>query len=473
MVIMKKLVSVLSIIIGIIIIGIFPFVSLASPGPTDRGGCHFDGTERHCHALDGTVTVIPPDLYSQVDTIIAEHAAIVDQAIIDLVAMQEPPPPPPSGGNPLADCLAGLTDGWRQCGTPIPLVDKFSVIPELRSSAGPDAVISAWQGAAHVNDELGPALVFHGSGGHSGWGGNETYKLDLLTLQWSLVSDVPKLPDTTTADDVCQPIYPDGSPNSVHSYDYLTYSPDNNTVYRFGGSVYCPFGVVNTTRSAINRNYVWALSLDGTYPKPSTAWRLIFDPLDFPADVTTTEMQQGVSSYDNVSKKIYFFGKKHLYALDTVTETMEVTLLRGDGTGVMTTFDSPDLTGTMRHLMALHIGAHVTVYDISGPIFQVDRCMIPTSTKGNGNGWEYDPVIDRIVMTDGSSTVWFFDWRTCTFTTRTLPAGPVKGTVTGDDRVFSKWMYIPQVDAFVLYNNWTEAPWFLRLDPNDLGTLVQ
>lgn len=446
----------------------------ASPGPQDRGGCHIDGTERHCHALDGTITIIDPALWSAVDQIIADHAALVDQAIMDLVDSNPlPPPPPPPTGNALADCLADLTDGWRQCGTPIPLVDRFSVIPELRSSDGPEAVIKSWQGAAFVNDEHGPALIFHGSGGHSGWGGNETYKLDLLNLEWSLVSDVPNLPETTTADDVCQPIYPDGSPNSVHSFDYLEYSPDNNTIYRTGGAVYCPFGVTTASRGAINRNYVWALSLDGAYPKPSSAWRLVGTPEDFPLDVTSSELNQGVAAYDHHSKAVYFLGKKNLYKLDTVTDTITDTGLNGDGTGIMVAFDSPDEGGAMRHLMALHIAAHVTIYDIDGPIYQLKRCdAIPTAVRGTEQGWDYSPTHDRLVMSDGSSTIWFFDWRTCNWTTRTLPGGPAKGTVAGDGRVYSKWAYVPQVDAFVLYNNWTVAPWFLRLHPSSLGDPV-
>ena len=175
---------------------------------------------------------------------------------------------PAPADNALAMCLGGLTDGWRQCGTPIPLVDKDDVPAILRHAGQPNAVIKDWQGAAHVLDELGPAMIFHGSGGHAQYGGNETYRLDLLSLTWSLVTDIPQIAWDATAADICKPVYPDGSPNSVHSYDGLVYDPDNNTVYRFKGSLYC---VPETVRKTISSNQVWALSLDGATPKPANA----------------------------------------------------------------------------------------------------------------------------------------------------------------------------------------------------------
>ncbi len=378
--------------------------------------------------------------------------------------------PPPA--NALATCLEGLTDGWRQCGTPIPLVDKMSVPPILRAAGSPDAVIKDWQGAAHVMDELGPAMVFHGSGGHAQYGGNETYKLDLLSLTWSLVTDIPQVSASATAADVCKPVYPDGSPNSVHSYDGLTYDPDNNTVYRFGGAVYCPWSPNGPSRNTIPRNYIWALSLDGTFPKPANAWRIVATELDFPSDVNAiTEMSLPTSAFDPASRHIFFAGRKYIYDFDPTTETFAPVISNGEGTGNMLVVDSPDAAGTVRHLLFNSVNTRVAVYDIAGPIFKITTCVKPTVVRGSIKGAVWHPGLDRMVLLNGDDTVWLFDWRTCGWEQRNWTSGP-PGTAKGADRVFSKAMYVPQVDAVALYSDAAEAPWFLRLDPNVSGNPV-
>ena len=74
-------------------------------------------------------------------------------------------------------------------------------------------------------------------------------------------------------------------------------------------------------------------------------------------------------------------------------------------------------------------------------------------------------------MSAGGTSVWLFDWRTCGWEQRDWTDGP-SNAAKGADRVLSKIMYVPQVDALVLYNDAAQAPWFLRLDPNASGNPV-
>ncbi len=129
----------------------------------------------------------------------------------------------------MADFAANAGYGW----TEIPASTfKNIAIPKpyrpLRDAepSGPRAVIGAWTGAAYD----GRRYLYFTGGGHSGYSGNEVYRLDVVDLRWEQLT----WPNAVRWEDrkACGPVileedtagHPVGpGPRSAHTYDGVTF----------------------------------------------------------------------------------------------------------------------------------------------------------------------------------------------------------------------------------------------------------
>jgi hypothetical protein len=78
------------------------------------------------------------------------------------------------------------------------------------------AIMSAWSGGAF--DGKRDRLMIWG-GGHGDYAGNEVYAFDLGALKWERLNQ----PSADVGGNESSGVYPDGSPRSRHTYNYVQY----------------------------------------------------------------------------------------------------------------------------------------------------------------------------------------------------------------------------------------------------------
>jgi Divergent InlB B-repeat domain len=107
-------------------------------------------------------------------------------------------------------------------------------------------LINAWVDMAW--DPTRKLLVSVAGGGHADWAGNQVVGFSVETLTWSILRTYS--PNYPTGAGPYGPVYPDGTPASVHSYGCVEYMPSVDQFNRAGGIYHSPGGASSPQQTA-------------------------------------------------------------------------------------------------------------------------------------------------------------------------------------------------------------------------------
>ena len=108
------------------------------------------------------------------------------------------------------------------------------------------SLIDAWTDMAY--DPTRKLLVSVATGGHADWAGNQVVAFSLETKTWSILRTYS--PNYPTGAGPYNPVYPDGTPASVHSYGCVEYMPSVDQYNRAGGIYWSPGGSSSPQQTA-------------------------------------------------------------------------------------------------------------------------------------------------------------------------------------------------------------------------------
>lgn len=122
------------------------------------------------------------------------------------------------------------------------VVPPRAMMPNDGAVSGPASVLSAWNGAAY---DPGRHHMYFWGGGHTDYGGNEVYDLDLGQLKISRLTDPSPLTANAPAGQNAQCKVPaDGTPLSAHDYDGIAWCPLTNSFWIWPAIGYCLIGEI-------------------------------------------------------------------------------------------------------------------------------------------------------------------------------------------------------------------------------------
>lgn len=309
--------------------------------------------------------------------------------------------------------------------------------PEIQGVEGCAAVTEDWSGG--VLDAVQDRLYVNG-GGHGGYAGNEWYALDLGTLTMSRINE----PSTPVRDGcLFDGTYADGRPVSRHTYAHLAFLPGSRRILLVGGSRWqCGYFI-------------------------GDAWT--FDPA---ADVWTARSYAdgphvgfGLSlAVDPGNGLVYAHDDYDLYSYDPAADQWTRRSDNAQGPGD----DKSGVIDPVRHRYVYYAAGDSTLYwyDVSSPTGMLTRQSGATTDctfmAHYAAGWEYDPVLDRLVAWTGGDSVQLLDpdARSCTTVTHAGgPAAVANGT-------FGRFRYSPRSQVYVTCNDVDDNCFALRLSPS-------
>lgn len=107
----------------------------------------------------------------------------------------------------------------------------LDAVPEAYAAGGPQRIVSAWSSMAW--DSADNQLLLWG-GGHANYSGNEMYRWDAASGQWSRGS----LPSALVTTDSSLPVVGNGAPESAHTYAGNAWLATNKMFVTFGGATF-------------------------------------------------------------------------------------------------------------------------------------------------------------------------------------------------------------------------------------------
>jgi len=316
-----------------------------------------------------------------------------------------------------------------------------------RNSIGVAGVIICWCGGAY--DTKRDRLIVWG-GGHSAYAGNEIYVFDVRRLKWERVND----PSLNVDQEGRGETYKDGTPRSVHTYDYIEYIPSIDRFVSMGLSATYPSGV------------------GGGY----TTWCFDFDTKKWETkSVRPVKGRSGMcgSAFDPVTGHEFLHTRSgDLWEWDPPADKW--TQL-GKVSGHYGSVGALDPIG--RRYMAIGGGnrtgsrkrpGQFYCTDISGrtkPKRRKIDCRGPDDILYTGHpGLDYDPVLDRLVGWGGGADVFLLDLEKMAWK-KVEPAETNKVTPTDAVRAgtYGRFRYIPSMNAYIVVNSVDQNVYIYRL----------
>jgi hypothetical protein len=312
--------------------------------------------------------------------------------------------------------------------------------PEIQGAEGCAAITEDWSGAAF--DASGNKLYITG-GGHGGYAGNEFYVLDVNALTLTRINE-----PSTPVRDGCQfnGIYADGRPVSRHTYQHLEFLPGVNRVFMVGGSRWeCGFFIDDA----------W------TFDPAANQW-------------TTRSMANGPNvgfglslARDPHAGLIYAHDDFDLYSYNPNTDAWTLRAQNASGPGDYKSGVIDPLR--RRYYYYVNDNRMLFWYDITSATGTLTRQSGATTDcvfmDTYAAGWDYEPVLDRLVAWPGGDTVYLLNPDTRACTTMTFPGGPA-AVANG---TFGRFRYSPISSVFVTCNDVDANCHALRLSPS--GTI--
>jgi hypothetical protein len=308
--------------------------------------------------------------------------------------------------------------------------------PEIQGNEGCSAVTEDWSGAAF--DPFRDRMYILG-GGHGGYAGNEVYVLDLGTLALTRLNA-----PSTPVRDGCQfgGVYADGRPVSRHTYDHLAWLPGLSRLFMVGGSQWqCGFfaGDAWTFDPAAN---AWVEKSYSGAPHVTFGLGVTLDP--------NTGLLYAHDDFD-------------LYSYDAAGDRWTRRAQNGQGPG---DYKSAVIDPRRRRYLYYKRGERTLYwYDITSPTGTLVRQSGPTTgcdfMDDYAPGWEYDPVLDRLVAWNGGDTIHLLnpDTRACT---TVVHAG---GPAAVSNGTFGRFRYSTVSQVYVTCNDVDANCFALRLTP--------
>jgi len=313
-----------------------------------------------------------------------------------------------------------------------------------------NGVVDGWSGA--VADSKRNRLIIWG-GGHTNYAGNEVYALDLNALQMIRLNN-PSPVNTTTA---CVETLSDGTPNSRHTYDSLTYIPSADVMFSFGGSL---------NDCGYFSSATWTLSL-------STLQWTSQDPHNGP---TPGAYPGVVADYDPNTQLVFLSDTHSLFSYSYSTNTY-VTL----NNDTALDYHMTGVIDPVRKLFIVFGGGWssqggLAIFSIaSGSSYAMQNLTSQTTgcdalLNASSPGLAYDSVQQLIVgWPDFGNTVYQFDPDTLTCTAVTYPDGPPDssqdGSASTSNGTFGRFRYFPSLGVFGLVNESSIDGHTIRLTP--------
>ena len=297
--------------------------------------------------------------------------------------------------------------------------------------SGPPSVIYKWNGAAFD----GRRWWFHG-GGHSDYSGNEVYQFDFGSLSWSRLTN-PSPMHPVTPENKC-PDTVDGTPLSGHTYDGFVYVPKTRTVFLWPSVLFCP-------------------PYNGQ-GGPVGIWEFNPDTRKWTARVRPTQSFYYKTAVDPVSGNVLVHTLTRLYEFDPVTG--KTGRISPEGRWA----DTGNMEYDPKRKTIWMIRSALLAADNSSPlgIGRMEQVAPAPEIDGGGiPGMALHPQRDLLVFWGGGRRVATFDPNGRRYDLYPNGRGPAPAPAGAG--VYSKWVYIPAVDAFAGYNNLGQGVWLYRL----------
>jgi len=331
------------------------------------------------------------------------------------------------------------------------------------ASSGQKAVMNEWSGGAFATryGTKGGYIVF--GGGHKGYYGNEVYVFDIDTLRWNRVSEPVTNPTCNQSTGELQ----DGSPCSAHTYDYTDYHPASNSFVLLGSASNHDVGGGGVSR-------VHLFSLD------TSTWRTGADNL------SGFESGTGASSGYDPNRDVFWL----LSAFNAPFAKYDPSANGGNGNWTPYNRYSIDIDGVSAidpvHDLFVTLDTRyrriVHVHDLSNP----SSAGVVVNTTGDtalqaagSHGFEWDPVSQKFVGWAGGSTVYTLtppsgNWRTGDWVWRRVDPAPDNSVVPdspNSNGTYSRWQYVPSLNAFIVVNRTNSAVYLYKLSEGGGSTI--
>jgi hypothetical protein len=338
------------------------------------------------------------------------------------------------------------------------------------------AVLIAWNSC--IGDTLRSRLVCWG-GGHADYSGNEIYALDLNTVAagncsrtipcWIRLTNYSP-PNTTTT---CVETLSDGMPNSRHTYDALAYVPVQDVALMSSGSLnYCGNGSSATWSLAMSSipTSCGTTNPSSSAPACSPAWAQVGSSGSH-ADTNQT------TCYDSLNNQVLMMDSASIYGYSPATKTWSLknsSAFFGDylGTCVYDSYD--ELAVRIAGAYGSNPAAIRTWSTAPGSKYAMVNRGVDSSCTNVAVAYPYvayDPIHRELVSVPatGSNTIYHVDTSNWTCWTETV------GTTLGVDYPQDTYanvqtrgkhfMYFPELNIYVLWNNHASDVWYLWLRP--------
>ena len=314
----------------------------------------------------------------------------------------------------------------------------------------PVSVIIAWNGAAHeANSAEGGTLYLHG-GGHADYGGNEVYAFHYRTGIWERLT-APSAYQTE-----CDPAYPAGcwrhplsGPESTHQYRGFWFSEARRTILLSGNIAYAKQGEFHVS------NKIWEFNPSKTETRQDLAplaWRQLPD-LAVPEGFYTFPMFHNSGALPGGERLGVTSG---MHAVRPETGELRYwrydTNLFGEGGAVWDAQRNAVWHLGLKFLRARTESApgeplRFSQFQVVGevPAFAGGQSGFAMDKRGHLVVWSGGP---EVVRYDPEANEWLAH----------LHADGPKGI-----RVYTKWVYLPEVDVFVGISEWGDGPWVYKL----------
>jgi hypothetical protein len=296
-------------------------------------------------------------------------------------------------------------------------------------------VISCWCGGAF--DTKRERLVVWG-GGHGQYGGNELYAFNMNLLKWERVND----PSPVDQDADC--CYPDGTPASPHSYNYLQYLPAIDKFCSFGlAAMYPGIGTTNITFLFDFETKSWSRGNN----VPPNVHGYSFSAVDLN---TGFAWQHGAYS----SSRLAMYNP---YTNTWTTRNQQYDDYMGSGFTITAAMDAK-----RKKMVAAGDGVWMWDVSLAGNVKGVELSTTGDNTLVNAGaiGFDYDPVSERFIGWDGGQSVYSLDLGTNAWQKHSgtgANPGPPNGNHT-----YGRFRYSPKYNVFVVVNSVDENVFIYR-----------
>lgn len=349
----------------------------------------------------------------------------------------------------LEDCareLANKAGGWCEMRVSDATPSISAVWPEKQrmgkawGNTGPASVLIAWNGAGF--DAKNHTFYFFG-GGHGDYAGNEVYALNLKLGRWERLTEPSPLTHyhyRKDADRVCQ--IPDvrNVPFPAHTYSGILYLNDHLLVNSTAlGTIACnPKGVAAPADKLLTEGGIYAFNI------PQRTWRKVSDQGYSYPRFTLLKDQLLVGDSDRLYYADFIDGQLKIY------QRYATHASAGDGIAY---YDKH------RGLMWEVTKAYLWSKDPKTGITQTQTVMqaphgksMQANNQGELISWSGRSIISSYNPEKDQWRV--YDWKN--------EGGPQDG----DNRVYTKWQYLPDYDLFVGLSKHTTGVWVYKHPKN-------